>query len=172
MLDISELLKIAEMSGVGISHGDSGKHYILSENGEKEMLEMTKTRAFLMRQLQELQANFEDLSDNDILDVRECMLERVNSCLEALNECDRDNLTSDDVCFYSEEDIAKISEVVTILNLNVSFPPNYDLYMVYDVAKKIYADWKDGSSAQNEEEEAYISAYASRVSKEVNSQFK
>lgn len=49
-------------------------------------------REFLLRHLQELQADFEDLSDCELCDLREVMLERVNKCLQELGECDEDNL--------------------------------------------------------------------------------
>lgn len=55
-------------------------------------------REYLLRQLQELQADFEDLNDEDLIDCRESMLERVNNCLEALGECDEDNIQR---CFWS-----------------------------------------------------------------------
>lgn len=49
-------------------------------------------RKLLLNHLQELQANFEDLSNEDLVDCRESMLERINSCLIALDETDEDNL--------------------------------------------------------------------------------
>lgn len=49
-------------------------------------------RNYLLRQLQEIQADFEDLSDEDLIDCRQCMLDRVNDCLESLGECDEDNI--------------------------------------------------------------------------------
>lgn len=49
-------------------------------------------REFLLRQLQELQADFEDLSNEDLVNCRQCILERINSCLEELGECDADNI--------------------------------------------------------------------------------
>lgn len=49
-------------------------------------------REYLLRQLQELQADFEDLSGDDLLDCRDVMLERVSSCLIDLGECDEDNI--------------------------------------------------------------------------------
>lgn len=50
-----------------------------------------ENREFILRHLQELQADFEDLCDQDLLDCRECMLERINECLLAIGECDEDN---------------------------------------------------------------------------------
>lgn len=50
------------------------------------------SREYLLRQLQELQADFEDLSDSDLVKYRECMLNRVNNCLDELDECDADNI--------------------------------------------------------------------------------
>ena len=49
-------------------------------------------RKFLLNHLQELQADFEDLNNEELADCRESMLERVNSCLIALGETDEDNL--------------------------------------------------------------------------------
>lgn len=49
-------------------------------------------REYLLRQFQELQADFEDLSDDDLLECRQSMLERVNDCLVELKECDADNI--------------------------------------------------------------------------------
>lgn len=49
-------------------------------------------REYLLRQLQEIQADFEDLSDDDLLDCRDVMLERVSNCLIDLGECDEDNM--------------------------------------------------------------------------------
>lgn len=48
-------------------------------------------RSGLLTYLQELQADFEDLSDEDLLECREVMLKRVNECLERLEESDEDN---------------------------------------------------------------------------------
>ncbi len=53
---------------------------------------LEETREYLLRQLQELQADFEDFSDSDLIECRKTMLERVNDCLEELEECDEDNL--------------------------------------------------------------------------------
>ena len=53
---------------------------------------MNINREFLLRELQELQADFEDLSDEDLVDCRESMLGRVNDCLKELGETDEDNL--------------------------------------------------------------------------------
>lgn len=49
-------------------------------------------REFLLRQLQELQADFEDLTDEQLVECRKYMLERVNDCLVELCECDEDNI--------------------------------------------------------------------------------
>lgn len=49
-------------------------------------------RWILLENLQELQADFEDLSDQDLLDCRKVMLERVNVCLDAIEESEEDNL--------------------------------------------------------------------------------
>lgn len=49
-------------------------------------------REFLLRQLQELQADFEDLTNEQLIECRKCILERVNVCLIELGECDEDNI--------------------------------------------------------------------------------
>jgi hypothetical protein len=52
---------------------------------------MLDNRDFILRHLQELQADFEDFSNQDLIDCRNIMLERVNECLEALFESEEDN---------------------------------------------------------------------------------
>ena len=49
-------------------------------------------RNFVLAHLQELQADLEDLDNSELLNCRECMLERVNSCLNAIGEDDADNI--------------------------------------------------------------------------------
>ena len=49
-------------------------------------------REFLLRQLQELQADFEDLTNEEIIECRESILKRINICLVDLGECDEDNI--------------------------------------------------------------------------------
>lgn len=49
-------------------------------------------RETLLRQLQELQADFEDFSDRELIENRKCILKRVNICLIELDENDEDNL--------------------------------------------------------------------------------
>ena len=53
---------------------------------------MEINRETLLRQLQELQADFEDLSNEELVRCRECMHQRVNQCLTELGECDEDNI--------------------------------------------------------------------------------
>lgn len=48
-------------------------------------------RTGMMRELQELQADYEELTQQDLLDCREAMHKRVNRCLEGLEESDEDN---------------------------------------------------------------------------------
>lgn len=45
----------------------------------------------LLVQLQELQADLEELSDKELLECRDAMLNRVNECLEVLEESNEDN---------------------------------------------------------------------------------
>ena len=51
-----------------------------------------KNRADLHYQLTELQADFEDLDNEELVHCRETMLERVNKCMELILETDEDNL--------------------------------------------------------------------------------
>lgn len=57
-----------------------------------EMVEQLNwLRRGLLTHLQELQADIEDLSDEELLECREVMLKRINECLEGLEESDEDN---------------------------------------------------------------------------------
>lgn len=49
-------------------------------------------RKYLLHNLQELQADYEDLSDEELIECKDCMLERINNCLKALGETDEDNI--------------------------------------------------------------------------------
>ena len=53
---------------------------------------MEFNRELVLRELQELQADFEDFSNADLIDCRDVMLERVNICLYGIGESDEDNL--------------------------------------------------------------------------------
>lgn len=59
---------------------------------EKEKEVYIENRALLHEHLSELQADLEDFNDEDLLEYRECMLKRVNECLKAILETDKDNL--------------------------------------------------------------------------------
>jgi hypothetical protein len=48
-------------------------------------------RETALRNLQELQADYLDLTDEDLIACRDCMAERVDQCLVALGETDEDN---------------------------------------------------------------------------------
>ena len=48
-------------------------------------------RIYLLRHLQELQADFEELTTEELEECRLCMLNRVNECLEVLGESEEDN---------------------------------------------------------------------------------
>lgn len=48
-------------------------------------------RIYLLRHLQELQADFEELTTEELEECRSCMLDRVNECLEVLGESEEDN---------------------------------------------------------------------------------
>ena len=49
-------------------------------------------RMEILRHLQELQADFQELTEQELEECRECMLKRVNVCLQLLKECDEDNI--------------------------------------------------------------------------------
>ena len=53
---------------------------------------LTSVRESVMRHLQELQADFEDFSDEEIIEHKKVMLDRINQCLKLIGECDEDNL--------------------------------------------------------------------------------
>lgn len=46
----------------------------------------------LHEQLSELQADLEDMTDEELIDCRSTMLERVNRCMRAILETDEDNI--------------------------------------------------------------------------------
>ena len=94
-----------EINNIYTTNIDPENYHTFIENDiiyEKGITSATKTedtnidinpnRDYLLNQLQELQANFEDLSDEEIIENRDCMLGRINRCLEALFETDDDNL--------------------------------------------------------------------------------
>ena len=58
---------------------------------EKYNKTYAENRTILHEQLSELQADFEDLSGDDLIDCRSTILKRINICLEAINETDEDN---------------------------------------------------------------------------------
>ena len=49
------------------------------------------SREIILRHLQELQADYEDFSDEELVECRGVMLMRVNECLTELGESDEDN---------------------------------------------------------------------------------
>lgn len=49
-------------------------------------------REMLHYQLCELQADLEDLSDEELLDCREPMLRRINMCMDLILETEEDNM--------------------------------------------------------------------------------
>lgn len=58
---------------------------------EKEKADLLKNRNEIHTQLIELQADFEDLSDEEFIECRDIMSARVNRCLELILETDEDN---------------------------------------------------------------------------------
>ncbi|PAD70544.1 hypothetical protein CHH83_01715 [Bacillus sp. 7586-K] len=63
----------------------------IASNLNERVEQLNWLRSGLLVQLQELQADFEDLSDEDLIECRGVMLQRVNDCLEGLEESDEDN---------------------------------------------------------------------------------
>ena len=61
----------------------------LSEN-EKEIY--LNNRNYLHEQITELQADLEDMTDEELIGCRSTLLERVNWCMRAILETDEDNL--------------------------------------------------------------------------------
>ena len=49
-------------------------------------------RIEILRHLQELQADFDELTEQELEECRECMLQRINICLELLKESEEDNM--------------------------------------------------------------------------------
>jgi len=45
-----------------------------------------------LRQMQELQADFEDFTDNQLIEHRKVMAGRIDACLELLGENDEENI--------------------------------------------------------------------------------
>jgi hypothetical protein len=61
------------------------------ENLNKLFDQLNLVRNELLSHLQELQANFQDLSDKELLECRQVMLNRINECLARLEESYEDN---------------------------------------------------------------------------------
>ena len=59
---------------------------------EKEREIYIENRDELHEQLTELQADLEDMTDEELIDCRSALLERVNWCMRAILETDEDNL--------------------------------------------------------------------------------
>ena len=59
---------------------------------EKEKEIYIGNREELHEQLSELQADLEDMSDEELIDCRDALLERINWCMRAILETDEDNL--------------------------------------------------------------------------------
>ena len=93
-----------EINSISISDINPENYHTFIENGviyEKGIIDSDETnedidinsnRDFLLNHLKELQADFEDLSDDEIIENRECILSRINECLKELLESDKDNL--------------------------------------------------------------------------------
>jgi hypothetical protein len=61
------------------------------KNLNKLFDQLNSVRNDLLSHLQELQANFQDLSDEELLECRQVMLNRINECLARLEESYEDN---------------------------------------------------------------------------------
>ncbi len=62
----------------------------LLNDKEKEIY--IKNRENLHFHLTELQADFEDMSNEELIECRNTMLERINACMIAILETDEDNI--------------------------------------------------------------------------------
>ena len=62
-----------------------------AENLSESTSQIDWTREVILRHLQELQADYEDFSDEELVECRGAMLMRVNECLAELGESDEDN---------------------------------------------------------------------------------
>lgn len=71
---------------------------------------------------------------------------------------------------YSDNDIAKLCEIGVIfgqLSEKGEIKNTFnDLYSAYDSFKSIYNDWQNDVKIKDDEERAYITAYANRILKE------
>lgn len=59
---------------------------------ETEKVVYIENRDELHEQISELQADLEDMSDEELIECRSTLLERVNCCMKAILETDEDNL--------------------------------------------------------------------------------
>ena len=64
---------------------------ISAENLSESTSQISWSREIILRHLQELQADYEDFSDEELVECRGVMLMRVNECLAELGESDEDN---------------------------------------------------------------------------------
>lgn len=64
---------------------------INAENLSESTSQISWSREIILRHLQELQADYEDFSDEELVECRGVMLMRVNECLTELGESDEDN---------------------------------------------------------------------------------
>lgn len=64
---------------------------ISAENLSESISQTRWSREIILRHLQELQADYEDFSDEELVECRGAMLMRVNECLAELGESDEDN---------------------------------------------------------------------------------
>lgn len=64
---------------------------ISAENLSESTSQISWSREIILRHLQELQADYEDFSDEELVECRGVMLMSVNECLTELGESDEDN---------------------------------------------------------------------------------
>ena len=64
----------------------------MRELSKKEKSEFLANRNFMLEELNELQADFEDMSDEQLILCRDCMRERVNRLLNLCLETDEEYL--------------------------------------------------------------------------------
>ena len=59
---------------------------------KEEREQFIKNRTELHEQLTELQADLEDMADEEFIECRSCLRERVNCCMRLILETDEDNI--------------------------------------------------------------------------------
>lgn len=98
-----------------------------------EIKTYVENRAILHEQLSELQADFEDLDDETLVDCREVMLERINKCLNAILETDKDNLNEEPThCTNHINDLKQSIDDLVAIELKQKIEVIYEVSSDFD----------------------------------------